>query len=128
MIGATAPCRSRLGYGSLFFITLGGPQGHGHSLPVTARLRSRFFITLGAPQDHATPLKNMYEWGDRSLPVTARLRVVVLHHLGWAAGPWTLPAGRGSVTVEILHHLPEVVTGGDSHCDLEWRGVSGDGR
>ncbi|MGA2596767.1 MAG: hypothetical protein ABSH09_07200 [Bryobacteraceae bacterium] len=51
---------------SKFFITFGGPQGHGHSveepvekttgyfrsLPVTARLRSRFFITSGGPQAH----------------------------------------------------------------------------
>jgi hypothetical protein len=63
-IGATAPCRSRLGYGSKFFITFGGPQAHGHSveehvekitgyfrfLPGAARLRSLFFITLGGPQ------------------------------------------------------------------------------
>ena len=54
---------------SKFFITLGGPQAHGHSfeepvgktagyfrfLPGAARLRSRFFINIGGPQGHATP-------------------------------------------------------------------------
>jgi hypothetical protein len=66
-----APCRSRLGYGSKFFITFGGPQGHGHSveehvekitgyfrfLTGAARLRSLFFIALGGPQAMGTPCR-----------------------------------------------------------------------
>ncbi|MGA2599266.1 MAG: hypothetical protein ABSH09_20015, partial [Bryobacteraceae bacterium] len=65
-------------------------QAHGHSveehvekitgyfrfLPGAARLRPLFFITLGGPQAHG-----------HSLPVTARLRVEILHPHWWPAGP-----------------------------------------
>ncbi len=58
---------------SKFFITIGGPQGHGHSveehvekitgyfrfLPGAARLRSLFFITLGGPLTNEHSLRDV---------------------------------------------------------------------
>jgi len=47
-----------------------------------------FFINIGGLQGHATPLKSMSKWANRSLPVTVRNGAdEVLHQLGWAAGP-----------------------------------------
>jgi hypothetical protein len=63
------------------------------SLPVTARLRSLFFITFGGPQAHGHSVEEHVERITgyfRSLPVTARLRVEILHQHWWAAGPWAL--------------------------------------
>jgi hypothetical protein len=71
----------------------------------------------------------MYDWGDRSLPVTARLRSKFFITFGGPQGHATplkkmskqlrlfpLPSGHGSVTVEVLHRLG----GSRSRLGMEW--------
>ncbi|MGA2602390.1 MAG: hypothetical protein ABSH09_35950, partial [Bryobacteraceae bacterium] len=42
---------------------------------------------LVARRAMSTPLKNMYDWANRSLPVTARLRSKFFITIWWPAGP-----------------------------------------
>ena len=79
----TARLRSR------FFINIGGPQGHGHSveehvekitgyfrfLTGAARLRSLFFITLGGPQAHGHSYHTVHLAGVRRSLVKIRFHL-----------------------------------------------------